>query len=57
MFELFILLIYFNVAMLVFGFGLADEMSFVNPNYKFVFGVAVAWPIVGLYVLGQRVFA
>jgi hypothetical protein len=55
--ALFFLLIYFNVAMFVLGVGLADEMSFVNPNYKLVFGVAVAWPIVGLYAVGQRVFA
>ena len=55
--ELIILLIYFVVAMFVLGLGIADEMSFANPNYKLVFGVAIAWPIVALYALGQRLFA
>ena len=54
---LFFLLIYFNVAMFILGVGLADEMSFVKPNYKLAFGVAIAWPIVGLYAVGQQVFA
>jgi hypothetical protein len=54
--EMLMILIYLGVSVFIFGFGIAEEISFRNPDYLFVAAVAVFWPIFVCYAAGERLF-
>jgi len=47
-------LVYAIVAVFLLGIGIGDEMSFRNPDYWLVIGVAVGWPLVLPYAVCRR---
>lgn len=47
----FILGVYIGVALFILGFGVAEESSFVSPNYTLVVAIAVFWPLIAVTLI------